>query len=140
MPTMESWSSEDVKRWLRAEGFREFWPLLEPHGATGLDLIMLTSDDWKVLMEEPPPSVPSGHVNIIKLNRLLFKIRALRDHCRLHEDVRPSSPSAAPAAVAAAAADEPARPLKLRSDHLRNGRQCLNNTYYGGFFRYLYHI
>jgi hypothetical protein len=39
---LSDWTSKDVKNWLEVEGFPEFWPFLEPHQPTGIDLLMLT--------------------------------------------------------------------------------------------------
>ena len=36
------WGPDDVKSWLRVQGFPEFWTFLEPHNPTGIDLLMLT--------------------------------------------------------------------------------------------------
>ena len=44
------WSPDQVERWLNEHGFAQFWPFLQPHQPTGIDLLMLQTvrhDDRK---------------------------------------------------------------------------------------------
>jgi len=35
------WTPSDVKRWMYNEGFSSFWPFIQQHNPTGIDLMML---------------------------------------------------------------------------------------------------
>ena len=90
------WSSEDVKQWLLIEGFQDFVNIIEPHDVTGIDLLMLSEQDWRDLIAkyglENANSIPSGQnksknqilssknscPNTIRLRRFLFKINNLK--------------------------------------------------------------
>ena len=90
------WSSDDVKQWLLIEGFQDFINIIEPHDVSGIDLLMLSEQDWRDLMSkyelETPQSNPSGFSksrnqvvtsknsppSTIRLRRFLFKVNNLK--------------------------------------------------------------
>ena len=90
-----NWSLEQVKQWLLLEEFQDFVPLIEPHGVTGVDLLMLSEQDWRELIGEFNLDSINQSVfscdnsqnrgktskkapNTVRLRRLLYKINQLK--------------------------------------------------------------
>lgn len=89
------WSYEEVKEWLLSSGFEDFTYVIEPHKVTGIDLLMLSEQDWRDLIHECKASFHKIHgsgdhttkhqsssikslPNTVRLRRLLYKINALK--------------------------------------------------------------
>ncbi len=79
MSEASAWNSGQVRRWLENQGFREFWPFLEPHApVTGQDLLCLTADDWHKLVDEPQVSPAPTRPSVIKIRRLVNQVSKLK--------------------------------------------------------------
>ena len=89
------WSFEEVKQWLLAEGFQDFLKVIEPHKVTGIDLVMLSEQDWRELISSSQTNSfenlrdsdnKSKHqiklsresLSTIRLRRLLYKLNSLK--------------------------------------------------------------
>lgn len=71
------WSPTDVKLWLQMEGFQDFWPFLEPHQPTGIDLLMLEPDDWQNIFRESQVS-HLEYPSVILVKRLFYRVNKLK--------------------------------------------------------------
>ena len=72
-----SWNSTQVRRWLENEGFRDFWPFVEPDVPFGgQDLLSLTAEDWHKLFKGHSEKI--GKPSAIRVRRLMSLVSRLK--------------------------------------------------------------
>jgi len=74
------WSPEQVENWFRKSGHHKLWLKVKEENISGSDLVVLTRDDWKDLLNAGGGGgdTDNSKYSVVELRRMLCKVEALK--------------------------------------------------------------